>query len=57
MNLEVKKYDLTIIYDYKEHPDILSGHCNNCENTPFKSPMKNNIFLRECCECNMKKSI
>ncbi|WP_404319263.1 hypothetical protein [Bacillus lumedeiriae] len=55
--MEEKKYDLTIVYDYKERPDIVSGRCDNCGNAQFKSSMKNTIFLRECRECGMKKSI
>jgi len=54
---EKKEYDLTIVYDYKEHPDIISGRCDNCNNAQFKSSMKDGVFLRECRQCGMKKII
>ncbi|MED4729379.1 hypothetical protein P9597_14725 [Aneurinibacillus migulanus] len=54
---EDKSYDLTIVYDYKEHPDIISGRCDNCGNAHFKSSVKDTVFLRECRKCGMKKSI
>lgn len=50
-------YDTTIIYDYKEYPDIKSGRCDNCDNAQFKSSVKNFTFIRECRKCGMKKSI
>ncbi|WP_374191437.1 hypothetical protein, partial [Bacillus cereus group sp. N3] len=42
---------------YTEHPDKISGRCDNCENTAFKSSVKDFIFLRECRQCGMKKQI
>jgi hypothetical protein len=51
------KFDLSIIYDYKEFPDKQSGRCDNCNQSSFKSSVKNFIFLRECRNCGMKKSI
>lgn len=51
------KYDLTKIYDYKEFPDKISGRCDNCGNTLFKSSVKDFVFIRECRNCGMKKSI
>lgn len=54
---EYKGYDTTIIYDYKEYPDIVSGRCDNCGNAHFKSTVKDFIFIRECRNCGMKKSI
>ncbi len=54
---EKKEYDLTIIYDYNEHPDIVSGRCDNCGHALFKSSVHNYVFLRECRECGMKKKI
>ncbi|WP_423739584.1 hypothetical protein [Bacillus cereus] len=45
------------MYTYKEHPDKISGRCDNCGNTAFKSSVKNFIYLRECRQCGMKKSI
>lgn len=29
---EKKEYDLTVVYDFKEHPDIISGRCHNFNN-------------------------
>lgn len=52
-----QKYDLSKIYKYTEHPDIISGRCDNCGNTAFKSSVKDFIYLRECRQCGMKKSI
>ena len=50
-------YDTTIVYDYKEYPDVNSGRCDNCSNAQFKSSVKNFIYIRECRKCGMKKSI
>jgi len=52
-----KEYDVNIIYDYKEYPDRVPGRCDNCGNTLFKSSVKNFVFIRECRQCGMKKSI
>lgn len=52
-----QKYDLSKIYSYTEHPDKISGRCDNCGNSAFKSSVKNFIYLRECRKCGMKKSI
>ncbi|KKB35529.1 hypothetical protein [Bacillus thermotolerans] len=54
---ERKEYDLTKVYDYKEYPDTVAGRCDNCGHSSFKSSMKDNIFLRECRNCGMKKII
>ncbi|MEO4023282.1 hypothetical protein VKA11_27335 [Bacillus paranthracis] len=35
----------------------ISGRCDNCDNTAFKSSVKDFIFLRECRQCGMKKII
>jgi hypothetical protein len=51
------QYDLTKVYNYKEFPDKISGRCDNCGNTSFKSSVKDFIFIRECRNCGMKKSI
>lgn len=56
-NKEYNGYDTTIVYDYKEYPDTVSGRCDNCGNAHFKSSVKDTIFLRKCRECGMKKSI
>lgn len=50
-------YDTSIVYDYKEYPDVNSGRCDNCGNAQFKSSVKNFIYVRECRKCGMKKSI
>ena len=52
-----QEIDLTKIYNYKDFPDKVSGRCDNCGNTLFKSSVKDFIFLRECRQCGMKKSI
>ncbi|MCW1941773.1 hypothetical protein OMD49_29650 [Bacillus anthracis] len=53
-----QKYDLSKMYTYEEHPDNkVSGRCDNCGNSAFKSSIKNFIFLRECRHCGMKKII
>ncbi|MEI2316482.1 hypothetical protein CN324_21555 [Bacillus anthracis] len=52
-----QEYDLSKVYTYTEHPDKISGRCDNCGNTAFKSSVKNFIYLRECRQCGMKKSI
>ncbi|MEB8573050.1 hypothetical protein BK721_07580 [Bacillus thuringiensis serovar nigeriensis] len=52
-----QKYDLSKIYTYEEYPDKISGRCDNCGNSTFKSSIKNFIFLRECRQCGMKKII
>jgi hypothetical protein len=54
---EFKDIDTSIVYDYKDFPDVKSGRCDNCDNTLFKSSVKDFIFLRECRKCGMKKSI
>lgn len=51
------KIDINKIYDFKEFPDYVSGRCDNCNNSSFKSSVKNFIFLRECRNCGMKKNI
>jgi hypothetical protein len=42
----LKGYDTTILYDYKKHPDLISGRCENCGNAHFFSSVKDNIFVR-----------
>jgi len=54
---ELKGYDTSIVYDYKEYPDVISGRCDNCGNAQFESSVKNYIFLRKCRNCGMIKSI
>lgn len=57
MEKEQQEYDLSSVYDYKDLPDKVSGRCDNCGNANFKSSVSNNVFIRECRECGMKKSI
>ncbi|WP_260320859.1 hypothetical protein [Peribacillus simplex] len=54
---ENKSYDTSIVYDYKDYPDINSGRCDNCNNAQFKSSVKDFLYIRECRSCGMKKSI
>jgi hypothetical protein len=54
---ELKGIDTSIVYDYKEFPDEISGRCDNCGNTLFESSVKNFTFLRKCRNCEMTKSI
>ncbi|KRE07119.1 hypothetical protein ASE46_25285 [Bacillus sp. Root239] len=60
MNREETKeqeIDLDKVYEYDEFPDKVSGRCDNCNSAYFKSSVKGGIFLRECREYGMKKSI
>jgi len=60
INLEETKeqeIDLNKVYEYDEFPDKVSGRCDNCNSAYFKSSVKAGIFLRECRNCGMKKSI
>lgn len=52
-----QKYDLSKTYTYKEFPDKISGRCDNCDSSIFKSSVKDFIYLRECRKCGMKKII
>lgn len=54
---EKKEYDTSIIYDYAEYPDLVSGRCDNCGHAHFKSSVKDYVYLRVCRKCGMKKSI
>ncbi|MCC9021778.1 hypothetical protein [Bacillus nakamurai] len=56
-DFETNGYDVTVVYDYKEYPDVKYGRCDNCDYTLFKSSVKSGVFLRECRRCGMKKSI
>jgi len=49
--------DLDKVYSYNEYPDKRSGRCDNCNSAQFKNSIKGGIFLRECRQCGMKKSI
>ncbi len=50
-------YDTTIIYDYKNYPDIVAGRCDNCGEANFKSTASDYKFFRECRNCGMVKKI
>ncbi|AME08474.1 hypothetical protein [Bacillus sp. SDLI1] len=56
-DFETNGYDVTVVYDYKEYPDVKYGRCDNCDCALFKSSVKSGVFLRECRRCGMKKSI
>ena len=53
----IKDFDPNKVYDYKEYPDIQAGRCDQCGEAEFHSSVKNYIFIRECRNCGMKKSI
>jgi hypothetical protein len=57
MEKETNEYNTEIIYDFREYPDKVSGRCDNCGSTSFKSSVSHGVFLRECKNCSMKKSI
>lgn len=50
MVYETKGYDTTIVYDYKEYPDVTTG-------AAITATIRDGVFLRECRQCGMKKSI
>ncbi|WP_165932546.1 hypothetical protein [Bacillus sp. CBEL-1] len=52
-----QEIDLTKVYDCAEYPDKQSGRCDNCNSADFKNSVKGGVFLRECRQCGMKKSI
>lgn len=54
---ETKDIDTSIVYNYSEYPDVVSGRCDNCGNAQFKSSVSNYVYLRECRNCGMKKTI
>ncbi|MGA5691487.1 hypothetical protein [Cytobacillus pseudoceanisediminis] len=49
--------DFTKVYSYIEFPDKVSGRCDNCGLAHFKSSVKDYVFIRECSNCGLKKSI
>ncbi|WP_141528796.1 hypothetical protein [Bacillus megaterium] len=55
--IKEQEIDLDKVYDYAAFPDKVSGRCNNCNSSYFKSSVKGGVFLRECREWGMKKSI
>ncbi|MED1206160.1 hypothetical protein [Heyndrickxia acidicola] len=54
---EFNGYDTTIVYDFKEYPDVSPGRCDNCGNAHFQSKVGPEGFLRKCRKCGMTKSI
>lgn len=54
---ETNKYDTTVIYNYIEFPDKIHGRCDNCNNASFISSVKDYVYLRECRNCGLTKSI
>ncbi|WP_436668800.1 hypothetical protein [Priestia megaterium] len=55
--IKEQEIDLDKVYDYVEFPDKVSGRCDNCNSAYFKSSVKDGVFLRECRDWGMKKSI
>ncbi|MGG6448290.1 hypothetical protein [Pseudobacillus badius] len=51
------EYNNDTVYEYKILPDIIPGRCDRCGQAKFKSSVKNGLFLRECRNCGLKKSI
>lgn len=56
-NNEAKQIDLSIVYDFKDFPDKISGRCDNCNAATFKSSVGEGEFLRKCTNCGLTKSI
>ncbi|WP_121946098.1 hypothetical protein [Priestia megaterium] len=54
---EQQKIILDKVYDYAEFPNKVSVQGDNCNSSYFKRSIKRGIFLRECREFGMKKSI
>lgn len=50
-------FDTTIVYEYKDQPDIIAGRCDNCGSAHFKSKVGDKMYLRTCRQCGMKKNI
>jgi hypothetical protein len=56
---EIKEQEINLdnVYGYAGFPDKVSGRCDNCNSPYFKSSVKGGVFLCECRDCGMKKSI
>ncbi|MFL0475579.1 MULTISPECIES: hypothetical protein [Priestia] len=56
---EIKGQEIGLdkVYDYAAFQDKVSGPCNNCNSSYFKSSVKGGVLLCECRDCGMKKSI
>lgn len=50
-------FDTSIVYEYKDQPDIISGRCDNCGSAHFHSKVGNGMYLRKCSNCGMSKNI
>lgn len=57
MNTIYKHIDLSKIFNYTDFPDKHAGRCDNCNQSHFKSTVKEGKFVRECRNCGMKKQI
>ncbi|WP_430128281.1 hypothetical protein [Priestia aryabhattai] len=55
--IKEQEIDFDKVYDYVEFPNKVSGRCDHCNSAYFKSSIKGGVFLHECRECGMKKSI
>ncbi|MFY2253211.1 hypothetical protein ACOSZH_25275 [Priestia megaterium] len=55
--IKEQEIDLDKVYEYAEFPDKVSGQCDDCNSAYFKSSVKGGVFVRECRQCGMKKSI
>lgn len=55
--VEKREFDFEKIYKYEDYPDKASGRCDHCGQAHFKSSVKDYVFLRECINCGLKKSI
>ncbi|MFD2216488.1 hypothetical protein [Metabacillus endolithicus] len=56
-NQKAVEYDLSIVYDYRTHPDKISGRCDHCNHALFDSSVKKYEYIRKCRNCGMMKSI
>uniref|UniRef100_UPI003EB9A3F0 hypothetical protein n=1 Tax=Bacillus maqinnsis TaxID=3229854 RepID=UPI003EB9A3F0 len=50
-------YDVSVVYNIRELPDVKSGRCDNCDTSKFKSSIKCGVFLRKCSKCGLTKRI
>lgn len=51
------KYDLNVIYNLSDHPDINGGRCDNCNHGGFSSYIQESMLIRKCKNCGMKKIV
>lgn len=50
-------YDVSVVYNIRELPDVKSGRCDNCDTSKFNSTIQSGVFLRKCTQCGMTKRI